>query len=47
VLGFVPADAIRPKKDLWFTKLSNEQITLVEKFLETKRSPPKNSGFFD
>jgi hypothetical protein len=36
VLGFVPADVVRLKKDVWFSKLSNEQITLVENFLESK-----------
>ena len=36
VLGFVPADVVRLKKDVWFSKLSNEQITSVEKFLESK-----------
>ena len=36
VLGFVPADIVRLKKDVWFSKLSNEQIKSVEKFLEKK-----------
>jgi hypothetical protein len=36
VLGFVPADVVRLKKDVWFSKLSNEQKTSVEKFLESK-----------
>jgi hypothetical protein len=36
VLGFVPADVVRLKKDVWFSKLSNEQITSVEKSLESK-----------
>jgi len=36
VLGFVPADVVRLKKDVWFSKLSNEQITSVEKFFESK-----------
>lgn len=34
VLGFVPAYVVRLKKDVWFSKLSFEQITLVEKFFE-------------
>jgi len=34
VLGFVPADVIRLKKDAWFSTLSNDQITLVEKYLQ-------------
>ena len=34
VLGFVPVDVVRLKKDVWFSKLNNEQITLVEKALE-------------
>jgi hypothetical protein len=37
VLGFVPADVVRLKKDAWFGKLNNEQITSVEKFLESKK----------
>ena len=37
VLGFVPADVIRLKKDLWFSKLDDEQIKSVEKFLELKK----------
>jgi len=32
VLGFVPADVIRLEKDVWFTRLDNEQIAVVEKF---------------
>jgi hypothetical protein len=36
VLGFVPADVVRLEKDIWFSKLSNEQIESVEKFLESK-----------
>jgi len=36
ILGFVPADVVRLKKDVWFSKLSNEQITSVEKFFESK-----------
>jgi len=35
-LGFVPADVVRLKKDAWFSKLNSEQITSVEKFLESK-----------
>jgi hypothetical protein len=37
VLGFVPADVVRLKKDVWFSKLSSEQITSVEEFLESKK----------
>jgi hypothetical protein len=37
VLGFVPADVVRLKKDDWFSKLSSEQITSVEEFLESKK----------
>ena len=36
VLGFVPADVVRLKKDTWFSNLDNEQILSVEKFLESK-----------
>jgi len=34
VLGFVPADVVRIKKDVWFSNLSNEQIILAEKHLQ-------------
>ena len=37
LLGFVPAEVVRLKKDLWFSKISNEQIISVEKFLESKK----------
>ena len=37
VLGFVPSDVVRLKKDVWFNKLSNEQIQLVEKFFNSKK----------
>ena len=37
VLGFVPADVIRLKKDVWSSKLSNAQMKSVEKFLESKK----------
>ena len=37
VLGFVPADVVRLKRDVWFSKLSNEQITSVDKFLESNK----------
>ena len=37
VLGFVPADVVRLKKDLWFSKINNEQIKSVEKFLESNK----------
>ena len=33
LLGFVPADVVRLKKEVWFSKLSNEQIRLVEKYI--------------
>jgi len=33
VLGFVPADVFRLKKDVWFSKLHSEQISLIEKYL--------------
>ena len=36
LLGFVPADVVRLKKDAWFSKINNEQIKSVEKFLESK-----------
>ena len=34
-LGFVPADEIRRKKEVWFIKLKSEPITSVEKFIES------------
>jgi len=37
VLSFVPADEVRLKEGVWFSKLSNEQIISVDKFLETKK----------
>jgi hypothetical protein len=37
VLGFIPADEIQLEKDVWFTKLNNEQIKSVEQFLDSKR----------
>jgi len=33
VLGFVPADVVRLKKDVWFSKLNSEQVSAVEEFL--------------
>jgi len=33
VIGFVPADVVRLKKDVWFSKLSSEQVDSVEQFL--------------
>ena len=33
VTGFVPADVVRLKKDVWFSKLSSDQISSVERFL--------------
>ena len=36
VMGFVPADVVHFKKDVWFTKLNNEQITSVENFFNSK-----------
>jgi len=37
LLGFDPADVVRLKKDVWFSKLCDEQIKSVEKFLESKK----------
>ena len=36
LLGFVPAEVVRLKKDFWFNKLSNEQIKAIVKFLQSK-----------
>ena len=32
-IGFVPADVVRLKKDVWLSKLGSEQISSVEQFL--------------
>ena len=37
VLGFVPADVIRLKNDVWFSKLTKEQIKSAEKELQKKK----------
>ncbi len=37
VLGFVPADVVSLKKEVKFSKLCDEQIKSVEKFLESKK----------
>ena len=33
VIGFVPADVVRLKRDVWFTRLNNKQVGYVEQFL--------------
>jgi len=33
VLGFVPIDVVRLKKDVWFSKLNSEQVGSVDQFL--------------
>jgi len=33
VLGFVPADIVRIQENVWFAKLNNKQMIMVEKFL--------------
>ena len=33
VIGFVPADVVRLKKDIWFSRLRSEQVDSVEQFL--------------
>ena len=33
VIGFVPADVVRLKKDVWFSRLTSEQVDSVELFL--------------
>ena len=37
LLGFVPTDVVRLKKELWFSKLDDEQIESVEQFLESNK----------
>jgi hypothetical protein len=32
VLGFVPADIVRVKEDVWFTKLRNKKIKSISRF---------------
>ena len=38
MLGFVPADVIHLKKDVWFGKLDDEQIKSVEIFTEINKT---------
>jgi len=38
ILGFVSADVINLKNDVWFRKLDNEQIKSVEKLLDLKNN---------
>ena len=33
VIGFVPADVVRLKEDVWFEKMNAEQMSLIENFL--------------
>lgn len=33
VIGFVPADVVRLRKDVWFSKLNSEQVDSVDQFL--------------
>jgi len=35
VIGFVPADVVRLKSDIWFSKLSSEQVDSVDQFLSS------------
>jgi hypothetical protein len=35
VLGFVPADVVRLKKAVWFSKLGSEEISSVEQFFSS------------
>ena len=35
VIGFVPADVVRLKKDIWFKKLDSDQVSSIDKFLTT------------
>jgi len=37
VLGFVPADVVWLKEDVWFYKLNSGQISSVEHFLAESR----------
>jgi len=33
VIGFVPADVVHLKREVWFSKLDSEQISSIERFL--------------
>ena len=33
VIGFVPVDVVRLRKDVWFSKLNSEQVDSVGEFL--------------
>lgn len=33
VIGFIPVDVVRLKKDVWFSELSPEQVDSVEQYL--------------
>jgi len=37
VLGFVPAEVVRLKKGVWFSRLDSEQISSLENYLESSR----------
>jgi len=36
VLGFVPAEVVRLKKDVWFSELDREQISRIEEYVRSK-----------
>ena len=36
VLGFVSADVVDLKKDVWFSKLDSEQISNIEEYLDKR-----------
>jgi hypothetical protein len=38
VLGFVSADVVNLKKEVWFSKLDYEQISNLEEYLEKRAS---------
>jgi len=40
VIGFVPADVVRLKRDVWFSKLNSQQVDSVDQFLTESRSYP-------
>jgi hypothetical protein len=41
VLGFVPADVVRLKNNVGFTKLDNEKIKSVEQIIDLRKKPEK------
>jgi hypothetical protein len=45
VIGFVPADVVRLRRDVWFSKLSSEQVDSVDQFLADLDIPKSEKHF--